>query len=172
MFHITQPWELEAAYRKGWQKGLIASNPDRIIKINLSSFSVPLATLGIPCAICLQTKQSTSVHDVVSKLHSKLPDIPYPFTIATLGKDSRTLEMGDERSVSGCLADFTDEVLTLRLNVRMPPPPPRPAKKGLRSRLKSALGAGESSSAPAPPPPPPDVASAPPPYDEAVRSGR
>lgn len=172
----------DAAYRKGYERGLAASDPTRVITVNLSSFSVPPDTLGIPRWVTLRVQQNTPIRDVLTEIHRRLGDIQYPFTISTLGVGSRELHLEDDLIVMDVLPKFDAEAISLRLNVQIPKGDKEP-KKSFGSRLRNAFGAGndrsgsphgaqtaaqsnptEATSSRA------SMRSQPPPYDEAVRS--
>lgn len=179
MLPIQQPWMNDAAYRKGYERGIAASDPSRLITVNLSSFSVVPDALGIPRSISVCMKQSTSIHDVLTEIHQRLGDIQFPFSISTLGANSQELHLEDDVIISDVLPRFDADVLSLRLNVQVPKAE-KETKKGLGSRLRSAFGSGNNArSKPSQvqetgvteaPSSRLSMRSAPPPYEEATRS--
>lgn len=173
MIRIPLQWEYDVAERKGTARGLAAVDPARVIQVNLSSFSTPPDSLGIPRWISINTTQSTSVHDVVTEIHSRLGKLEYPFTIFTIGAEPRELHLDSAAAIQDYLPVYDATSLSLRLNVHMPDAP-KQQKKSFGSKLRGAFGSGssrpaESQDGSAAGASRLSVASAPPPYEEAVR---
>lgn len=141
----SQDWQMDAAYRKGYQRGLAATEPTRIITVVLGSFSTPPDPLGIPRWITLKVQQCTPTRDILSEIHRRLPEIAYPFTITTVGRDAHQLNLEDQSLIMDHLPNFDGDTVSLRMNIQIPQPYKAP-KTSLASRLRSALGASNAQS--------------------------
>lgn len=140
-----QQWELDLAYQRGYERGLRVRtmNSGRRIRVNLSSFSVSTASLGLPSYLTFDVLPDTSVSEVLDEVLGRLPDIPYPFTITTSGSNPRILGEGQTMHVASILPQYDSTVLTLRLNIELPEHL-KERKKGMGAKLRTALGRSSS----------------------------
>lgn len=175
MLPLQQPWERKAAYDKGYAKGLAASEPGRMIAVNVNISGLPTSS-DTPRRTTFTIRQDTQIRDILTEIHRRLPqleDQQHPFTIATAGANSRELLSTADCEVMELLQPWDAAFLNLRVNVTVPKKPGEEAKQGgLGSRLRKALGGKDGGSA--------QVAqdgserssvrSAPPPYEEVARS--
>lgn len=168
---------MDSAARKGWAHGVAASEPSRIIAVNLSS-PIPLADSSH--RISLNRRQDTLIKDIVREIEDRLPKLEHPFSITTVGAHQKVLGWDTEGEIMELLQPWDASFLNLRLDVH-DPARRKPQKKSLGSRLKKVLGrghGGESESLGGQPTEPSSATErsssqqpAPPPYEASERSG-
>lgn len=168
----------ESAYRKAYERGLAASDPARMITVNVSG--VP-ATANTPAVrpISFSTRQDISMSNLLAEIHRRLPEMQHPFTISTVGANPRGLAIEMDAQAMELLQPWDATSLTLRVNVRDPHKPDKQQKKSLGARLRKALGANNDRLQDARNLPSSDITgaassrssmrSAPPPYEETAR---
>lgn len=132
--------QLDLAYQRGVRDGLQMrlqpSLPERLIKVNLASFSKAPPTLGLPSYITFDVRPETTLDRVFDAILARLPHIPYPFTIMTTGDTPRVLDEDQTMPVKSVLAQHDSTILTLRLNLDLPEQGKEP-KKGMSARLRT-----------------------------------
>ena len=145
MIPIQQDWMNDAVYRKAYERGLKAYNPDRPLTISVFTPSKTKQGFDPLKPFTFTIEQQSSIDDVVRVIQKRLPEeLPYPYTLTSFGPNAKQLVEGDTISVQTLLRQWDATSLSIRMTFDLPVTEKVAEKSpsGLGSKLRRLVGRG------------------------------